>query len=241
MVWKREGENFVVVVQPDHLRVLATVIAGVAAGLVVFFAISLLRRGSEVQPARDASADSTSWADAPRFRVAVAGRPSLGAAEASVTIVEFTDYGCPVCRRYATEILPLLLQRYGDSVQHVVRHFPIPALTPNAMVAAAAAECAHQQDRFWAYRNSLLSDTAPLSNEHLRSRAAAAGLDSVSFARCMASDATRATVERDILDGWNYGVTGTPTFFINGRRFRGIRTLEELASYIALAARDPDE
>ncbi len=241
MAWKREGDDYVIVVKPDHLRVLATVIAGIAVGLVVFFSVGALRRGSEVRPARDATTDSAAWAEAPRFDITIDGRPYLGTVNAPVTIVEFTDYGCPVCRRHASEVLPQLLERYGDSIRYVVRHFPIPALTANAMTAAIAAECAHQQDRYWAFRDSLLSDTVSISTERLRSRAAAAGLDTASFVRCLAGDSTRTTVERDILDGWNYGVTGTPTFFINGRRFRGARTLEEFVSYVTLAGRGPGE
>jgi protein-disulfide isomerase len=129
------------------------------------------------------------------------------------------------------------LARYGDTVRYVVRHFPIPALTTNAMGAAAAAECAHRQGRFWKYKDALLGQDDALSDELLRSQAEAVGLDLDRFSRCRTEPAAQNAVERDILDGWELGVTGTPTFFINGRRFTGRMPLVRMAGYVELALR----
>ncbi len=105
----------------------------------------------------------------------------------------------------------------------------------NALTAAEAAECAHRQGRFWEYKEALFSETEALSDELLLAQAMAIGLDAEPFGRCLRDAATRDVVERDILDAWGNGVTGTPTFFINGRRFRGVRSLEELEMYVTLA------
>jgi protein-disulfide isomerase len=100
-----------------------------------------------------------------------------------------------------------------------------------------AAECAHQQARFWDYKELLLGQTDALSRDVLLAQAGALGLDEGSFRQCLNAQATRRIVERDILAAWEHGVTGTPTFFINGRRFQGARPLEEMQLYIDLAMR----
>jgi predicted DsbA family dithiol-disulfide isomerase len=104
------------------------------------------------------------------------------------------------------------------------------------MLAAIAAECAHAQEMFWEYEQALHAETEGFDTARLRAHAAAVGLDGTEFHECLGADASRETVQRDILDAWEHGVTGTPTFFINGRRFRGARPLEELVEYVRLAA-----
>ena len=232
---RRDSDRIAVVLKTSHLTAAAIVLVGAICGVALFFgaraigAVPGLARTTSVEP------DSAAWSQAPRFDVATDDRPLRGSLDAAVTIVEFTDYGCPFCRRHAVEVLPDLLERYGDSIRYVVRHFPIPALTVNAIAAAEAAECAHRQGRFWDYKEALLRATDALTEETLRGQTTAAGLDAEPFMRCLDERATREIVERDILDAWRHGVTGTPTFFINGRRFRGARPLEELELYIQLA------
>jgi protein-disulfide isomerase len=228
MDFQRDGDRVTVVLKTSHLTAALIVLAGAVCGVALFLGIRVIGPALERGAAAERAADSVAWRDAPQFEVVTAGRPTSGAPDAPVTIVEFTDYGCPFCRRHATEVLPPLLQQYGANIRYVVRHFPIPALTANATEAAVAAECAHQQARFWDYQALLLGQTA---------QAGALGLDEESFRQCLNAQATRRIVERDILAAWEHGVTGTPTFFINGRRFQGARPLEEMQLYIELAMR----
>lgn len=233
---ERDGDRVAIVLKAGHLTA-AIVVAGAIGGAGLFLGM----RGVGLIPTRTPplpDPDPVTWTQAPRYEVDLGDRPTLGPRDAPVTIVEFTDYGCPYCRRHATEVLPRLLEEYGDAIRYVARHFPIPALTPHALAAADAAECAHRQDRFWEYKDALLRDSTELSEARLRATAVSVGLDTARFGRCLEDGATRSVVERDILTGWELGVTGTPTFFINGRRFRGVRRVEELEMYIDLAAEE---
>lgn len=236
----RKPDRPAIVLTWAQIRVAALLLGGAAAGLALFYRTRshLPLPGSEYP--NDIARDSASWRDAPLIAVSTAGRPFRGSPAAPVTIVEFTDYGCPHCRRHATEVLPRLLEDYGDTIRYVIRHFPIPALTPNALNAADAVECAHLQGLAWEYREALLAEPDTLTDAVLRARAGAGGLNVSSFAECFETHTTRPVVERDILDGWEYGVTGTPTFFVNGRRFRGFRSWKELEHYVEFAMDETD-
>lgn len=218
----------------------ARAVKGVAIGVVALAVVVGLVLGAQtLRGAREAPvADSVAWATAARFDVGVAGRPSRGPADAPVTVVEFTDYLCPFCRRYANQTLPAVLATYGDRVRYVVRNFPVQPVNPMALPAAVAVECAYGQRRFWEYRDAVFRDELPLDAARLLALAASGGLDSAAFDACVGAGATRVVVERDLLDAWSYGVSGTPTFFINGRRFRGLRSREQLERYIELALRE---
>lgn len=231
---RREGDRVALSVRAGPLRA-AAVGLGIAGGLALFLGVRALGLIPSLNPPEEVGADAAAWDAAPRMAVATEGRPARGPSDAPVTIIEFTDYGCPFCRRHATEVLPALLQRYGDTLRYVVRHFPIPALTPNALRAAQAAECAHRQGRFWEYTEALFAQATALSDGVLATQADAAGLDAATFERCLREGTAQQVVERDILDGWEAGVTGTPTFFINGRRFAGRMPLARMAGYVALA------
>jgi len=232
MTLQLQGDRVVLAIPLRHIQAATAVLAVVAAGAGVVLA------GRSVQASREAAAaDSLAWAAAPRFDVAVTGRPTRGPAEAPVIIVEFTDYLCPFCRRFATETLPAVLATYGNRVRYVVRNFPVQPVNQLALPAALAVECAHRQGRFWEYRDALFRDAPPLDAGQLLAHAAPAGLDSAAFARCVAGRATQRLVEQDLLDAWSYGVSGTPTFFINGRRFRGLRSKEQLDRLIGYAMR----
>lgn len=233
MTLQQDGDRIVLAVRIGHLRAAAIALAAlvVAGGLVL--GGRTLRAGRAT-----ASADSLAWVTAPRFEISVADRPYRGPADAPVTIVEFTDYLCPFCRRFATETFPAVLAAYGDRVRYVVRNFPVQPVNQMALPAAEAVECAHRQGRFWEYREALFRDAPPLDAARLLAHAVPAGLDSAAFARCVSERATRDVVERDLLDAWSYGVSGTPTFFVNGRRFRGLRSREQLERYIDFALND---
>lgn len=231
---QREGDRIVLAVRTRHVTAAGL---GLAAAALTLGLVLLGRAGRATGDA--ASADSLAWAAAPRFDVTVADRPFRGPDDAPVTIVEFTDYLCPFCRRFAKETLPGVLGRYGDRVRYVVRNFPVQPANALAIPAAEAVECAHRQGRFWEYRDALFKGTQPLNAERWLAYARPAGLDSAAFGRCVAARATQLVVERDLLDAWSYGVSGTPTFFINGKRFRGLRSREQLERFIEFASTSP--
>jgi protein-disulfide isomerase len=232
---RREGDRIAIAVNANHALVVAAVLVGLLGGAGLLLGIRTVQRVRNSAAAAHLVGDATGFVTAVPATVRTAGRPSRGPSDATVTIVEFTDYECPFCRRHATEILPAVLARYGDSVRYVVRDFPLAALHPFAIAAAEAAECAYRQGRFWAYHDALLRDTGPLSEARIRDQAVAVGLDLQAFEQCRRAEDTRTAVARDLLDGWELGVNGTPTLFINGRRLRGVKSAAELEGYIAQA------
>ncbi len=166
-----------------------------------------------------------------RAEVAVDGAPFLGPATAPVTIVEFSDFHCPFCKR----VLPTLTQlrsRYGEKVKLVFRDFPIGSLHPQASKAAEAARCAHDQGKFWDYHDLLFANAPKGGPEQLKAYAQQVGLDLPSFEQCLSSGIHQAAVQRDVEEGTRLGVTGTPAFFINGRLLSGAQPLESFVRVI---------
>jgi predicted DsbA family dithiol-disulfide isomerase len=143
--------------------------------------------------------------------------PSRGPADAPVTIVEFSDFGCPYCRRAATT-LEQVLETYGEKVRLVYRHYP---LQPNSQRAAEAASCANESGKFWPYHDLLFANQDAHADADLKRYAKDVGLDEQAFAACLDSGRGTTVVEQDTADGDAAGVTGTPSFFINGRPLSG--------------------
>ena len=165
----------------------------------------------------------------PRVEVAVTG-PSLGPQDAPVTIVEFSDYQCPFCRR-AEPTVKQVLARYGDQVRLVFRHYPLE-FHDRAGPAAEAAACADAQGRFWEYHDLLFSGGGEVGDEDLERLAGESGLDLALFKTCMAERRYRQTVETDLREGNEAGVDGTPAFFINGIPLTGAQAFEKFVRLI---------
>lgn len=166
-----------------------------------------------------------------RVAVALDDDPRLGSARAPVTLVEFCDFQCPVCGGMRTT-LHQLRQRYGNDLQVVYRDFPLTHAHPDAARAAEAGACAHEQGRFWSFSEVVFARPFALSAADLKQRAREAGLDASSFEHCLDTGRMRAEWEADQRDGRRYGVTGTPTYFVNGRRIEGSQSFETLAAVI---------
>jgi NhaA family Na+:H+ antiporter len=146
-----------------------------------------------------------------------------GPANAPLTLVEYGDYQCPHCGR-ANLILDVVLRELGDAVRFVFRHFPLTEMHPLAKGAAEAAESVAADagdDAFWAMHDMLYANQDALEVDELLGYAAAAGADPVRVADDLASRAMAARVDADVAGGMRSGVTGTPAFFVNGRRFTG--------------------
>lgn len=169
--------------------------------------------------------------DPPRAHVVIpAGAPALGPASAPVTIVEFSDYQCPYCKR-AQGVVDELVAKYKDKIRLVHRDFPLDN-HPGAVPAARAARCADEQGNFWDYHRGLLLTPGDFSDEDLRSRAASLGLDASKFDTCLKSDRHDAAIRASVEDGQRIGVTGTPAFFINGRMLFGAQPIQKFEEVI---------
>jgi protein-disulfide isomerase len=146
--------------------------------------------------------------------------PAKGAAEPLVTIVEFSDFTCSACSQFQASLREVL-EEHGDSVRLVYRYFPL-APEGKPMITALAAECSRRQDQFWPMHDALFAAAGTVeSEEDVRGLAAEIGLDLETFGNCLGSEEARAVVEADANAGRSYGITGTPTSFVNGRRVRG--------------------
>jgi protein-disulfide isomerase len=166
----------------------------------------------------------------PVVEVAAAGRPEKGGKNASVTIIEFSDYECPFCKR-AEGVVDQVMSAYGDKVKVVFRDFPLP-FHANARPAAEAANCAAAQGKFWEYHGKLFANQAALTPDKLTVYATEIGLDQTKFAECVAQKPFAAAIDKDIADGQKVGVSGTPAFFINGRMLSGAQPFEKFKELI---------
>jgi protein-disulfide isomerase len=168
--------------------------------------------------------------EAPRAALAVpADAPALGPSSAPVTIVGFLDYQCPYCHR-AQATVDRLVAEYRGKVRLVHQDFLLGR--PRSLPAARAARCAGEQGRFWEYHRNLLVQPGDMSDADLAARAAALSLDAGRFATCLGSGRYDAAIEKAVADGHALGITGTPTFFVNGRRLVGARPFEDFKELI---------
>ena len=176
--------------------------------------------------------------DAPTgpVRASVADAPTLGRADAPVTLVEFSDYQCPFCQRFFATTLPALKKDYIDTgkLRFVYRDFPLE-MHPHAREAAVAAHCAGEQVKYWEMHDALFQYQAALAPAQIAERARALGLDSSRFDQCLTSGRHTASIERGLADGAAAGVQGTPGFVvgktqpgdtIQGTPIRGAQPLE---------------
>jgi protein-disulfide isomerase len=148
---------------------------------------------------------------------------AIGAREARVTLIEYGDYQCPYCAR-AYLVLQVVINELGGSLRYGFRNFPLRDVHRQAMTAHEAAESVAAragEAAFWEMHAMLFENQDALDIDDLLGYAEAAGAPAAEVASDLTSGAARARVERDIALGTADGVRGTPTFFINGRKFDG--------------------
>jgi protein-disulfide isomerase len=148
-------------------------------------------------------------------RVAIDGQPALGSESAPVVIVEFMDYECPFCRKFARTTFVDLRQRYIDAgkVRWVARNLPLPT-HPRARPAAIAARCAAAQGRFWEMHDVLLTDSGSMADDELRAHARRFGLDEPAFSACLRSDEHGVALDADLEVARAARVRATPSFLV---------------------------
>ena len=169
--------------------------------------------------------------DPPRVTVNIRDEhPARGPKNAPVTIVEFSDFQCPFCKRSYTMVEDVV-KSYGDKVRLVFRDYPLQ-FHPQAMPAAEAALCAGDQGKYWEYANNMMTTEGTLMDDDLKKRAGDVGLDVAKFTTCIEGTAHEDSIKASVEEGNSLGVTGTPTFFVNGRIMVGAKPAEEMKAMI---------
>jgi len=158
------------------------------------------------------------------IQVSLDDDPVKGNPDATVTIVEFSDFQCPFCKRFHETTMPLIQENYIDTgkVKFVYRDFPLPSIHPNgAIPAALASECADEQGMFWEYHDKLFENqknwellAAEDVAKEFKAYSQELGLKTNQFNDCLNSEKYLDEVQKDYQDAVSYGITGTPGFFI---------------------------
>ncbi|MGD9093399.1 MAG: Na+/H+ antiporter NhaA [Anaerolineales bacterium] len=151
----------------------------------------------------------------------------LGPADAPITLVEYGDLECPYCRQ-VNPVIRELRRRLGGQVRYVFRHFPIRSIHLHAQLAAEATEAAAAQGKFWEMQEYLLEHQEELDETHIYQYARELDLDIEQFQRDLNEHTYASKVQEDFRSGVRSGVNGTPSFFINGKRYDGPWDLESL-------------
>jgi protein-disulfide isomerase len=162
-------------------------------------------RGEERPPIRDINTT-----------LSVAGAFSKGDTQATLTLVEFTDYQCPFCGRHVRETLPKLEQEYiaTGKLKYVARDFPLDMIHPLARKASEAFWCANDQGKGEAMHDRLFANQQQLQPEALEKHAEALGLDVQAFKTCLGSSKYTDKINASLKEGQKVGVTGTPAFLL---------------------------
>lgn len=175
---------------------------------------------------------------------------SMGDADATVVVTEFSDYQCPACAQVEQQVIPALIEQYVETgkVRFVYREFPLASIHPNAQKASEAAVCAGQQDEYWEMHERLFANQGEWQDEAdpsaiFKGYAEAIGLDTARFNECLDSGEAAVTVRGDQLAGEALGVSATPYFFVNDLPIRGglpIETLGQVIDYVAAGGESPE-
>lgn len=172
-----------------------------------------------LNPPATRAAAAAPAAPAPNEKVKMSvgtGWYSMGRDDAPVTMVEFTDYQCPFCRRFETESFAQLKKAYIDTgkLRFVSRDLPLE-FHPNAPGAAVAARCAGEQNKFWEMRDAMMLDTATdLGPDALVKYGQKTNLDMTAYSACLKEKKFTSAIQKDTADAGALGISGTPSFVI---------------------------
>lgn len=165
-----------------------------------------------------------------RHEVDLADDPAIGAEDAPVVIVEYSDFQCSYCKRFHDETYQQLMDAYGDQIRFVYKDFPI--LGEMSLVGALAAECAHDQDAFWDYHDLLFANQGTFNRDQFISFADQLELDVDTFTTCLDDQEHLEEITADYEEIVEIGGRGTPAFLINGRFISGAQPFTVFADYI---------
>jgi protein-disulfide isomerase len=196
----------------NALEVVTTVAVLIAACVIIWRSTHTGARGNS----------ATAPVPIPSDPISLAGAPTIGARDAKVAVLEFADFECPYCGRFAKETLPTIKSKYLDTgmVLFAFRHNPLTQIHPRAEAAAAAAECAEQQGAFWEFHDQLFGDPQKLQDADMLRHAMDVGIDSRTFKACLQRGASER-VQRDSEIAKSLKLAGTPAFLV-GRIMPGM-------------------
>lgn len=210
-------------------KIIFAVVGIIVLLFVIIFTLEFLRVKKQLSSGEISIAEDSIVPDGEqeitRKDIEDAFDPSIGPEDAKVVIVAFEDFECPFCAR-AFPIIREIMTIYKDQVRFIFRDFPLTQVHPNALPAALAAECAHEQGKFWPYHDKLFSNQTSLSATALKQYAKEINLNTKQFNNCVETGKYIAEVQNDFETGVDAGVTGTPTWFINGKKISGVIPLE---------------
>jgi len=230
----------------DHLVVKKSTFNGLVIGLIAIVGIAAFFAGSYVSELNSNQISEEDLDDAiaklelkllqnqlptkqptPAVKISADNDPIIGNPDAPITIIEFSDFQCPFCARFHIQTLPLILEEYIEQgkVKLVFRDFPIQSIHPNALPASVAAECANEQGKFREMHDMLFdnqnqwnkletSDVLSLFSNY----ALEVQLDQEIFDSCLTSGKYIEEIRKDLDDGRDYGVSGTPGFFVGNEK-----------------------
>lgn len=172
------------------------------------------------------------------WREYAVGNGRFGAKDGTVSLVVFSDFECPFCKR-AAAIVDSVVARHPDDLSVVFRHYPLVAIHPSAFGAAVAAECAARSGQFKPLHDSLFARQAKLAQTNLLDLAVSSGAAGASgtFQKCVDGTEAAAIVRADSAAGSKLGVTGTPTLLVNQWMIVGAPSLQQLDSIVAVEVR----
>lgn len=222
--------------QPNaYLIPLSIIIAGaMIAGAIIYAGRSgesgqASNSGQAPAGKTEQRAGSAAAADAPDRRVSASADddPVLGNPNAPVTIIEFSDFRCGFCRKFFAETLPVIKEKYIDTGKARLVFRDQPVLGQQSQWAAEAGECANEQGKFWQFHDYIYGrSSGSLERDNLKQIAEELKLNVKRFNECFDSNKFGSEVQKDLLDGKNAGVTGTPSFVINGRFVVGAKPVD---------------
>lgn len=166
-----------------------------------------------------------------RYDIDTEGYPSLGPDDAPITIVEFSDFECPFCKKFHQETFQSLIDAYPGQIRFVYRNLPLTSIHPNAMPAAVASLCANEQNMYWDYHDKLFNGNV-LSRDIYMQYATDLNLNAEEFTACLDSGKFDDFISQDMDFAFNLGVQSTPTFFINGLAIVGAQPLSSFQNLI---------
>lgn len=197
--------------------------------------------GAAIQPGTTGTGDTRPPANRENVDVGKGSLPALGNKDAKIQIVEFSDFQCPFCRRFYTETWEQLKKEYVDTNKVAIyfRHFPLD-FHPSAFISAEASECANDQGKFWEMHDAMYNEqekkgsgtTIQFTADDLKTWASTIGLDSGKFNECLDSGKFKEKVNKDMTEGATAGVSGTPTFFVNGTELVGAQPFSAFKAVI---------
>ncbi len=156
---------------------------------------------------------------------------AIGPETASVTIIEYADFGCITCQAWHQfGVREQIIDYYGDQVRFVWRDFPVT--TRQSPKAAEAGFCAHDQNSFWEYHDILFENAPALALENLKAYAETIGLETNEFNQCLDSGKYQQAVANELAKAKELGLRGVPSFIVNGKRLVGPPSFEQLAATI---------